>query len=179
MAYSEAADLAKRRRRETVCKGMSGGDEDPLIAKTHRSIGFGDNVCFGVQSLNHTTHLAAVSTALQMAMSHHAIGAEVASAVDDTSPTADEDTSELFKEAAKHHLGAYKMLCDIRSLREASEKASKGKINALGRFKGAAKMIVTANRIGEAGGRLTMHGRNLGLVSFDRSTVEPGLESSC
>ena len=144
-----------------------GGVEDPLLTETHHLIGLGDDIHHAARSLKYTTHLKAMSTALQMTRSHHAVGVEAAAAVDDTESAPDEDTLDLFREAANHHLCAYKVICEIRRLREASRsKASKGKAKPLRRFKGVANVVIMANRIGEAGGRLTAHGHNLGLVSF-------------
>ena len=170
-AYVEAADLNQRKNRETLCKDMVEGGEDPLITETHRLIGLGDDVHDTTQSLKCTTHLKAMSTALQMARSHHALAVEMAAAADNTQTAPGEDSSDLFQEAANHHLCAYKVIYEIRRLREASDKASKSKKKALGRFKGAAKIIVMANRFGEAGGRLTTRGHEIGLVSFTIGTL--------
>ena len=175
-AYAEAANLVQQRRRESLCKDIGNGGEDPLIiTETHRLIGLGNDVHDTIPALKRTIHLKALSTALQMARSHHALAVEVAAAVDNVSTAPGEDSSDLLQEAAKeaanHHLCAYKVICEIRRLREASDKASAGQKNTLGRFKGAGKMIIMANRLGEAGGRLTARGRDIGLVSFAVETL--------
>jgi len=119
----------------------------------------------GVQSLKNTIHLGALSTALQMARSHHAVA--VATASEATATTGGEEAGNTnvlkFGVAANHHLRALELISETHRLRTASNMSSLGGGRSATRFKGAIKRIVATTRIG--GGRSTNSGCHLAVLT--------------
>ncbi len=70
----------------------------------------------GAHSLKNTTHLEALSTALQMARSHHALGVEAVNARD----------LPQFKAAIHHHLNALKLTRETERLRAVANNSAIG-----------------------------------------------------
>lgn len=118
---------------------MEAGD-DPLIKETNEMMKsyheINPSTNASADSLKNTTHLKALSTAIQLASSHHSLGAKILG----------EDSQGLdpFKEAVNHHLQALELVRVTRGLR-------------------AACNILALSM--ESGGRLSITGRPLAVVS--------------
>ena len=175
-AWEEAADIKQRQNQKTVYQDISTLDET-LIVKTHDLI-CSDHETHGssrlsshsVNSLKNTIHLKALSTALQMARSHHVVAVEAVMTRKEERIAPSKENLDHFRVAVNHHLHALKLIFEIRRLRAASNKSSLDGRKFASRFKGAAKKVITTNRIIPGGGRLTTHGRDIGVVSGDRTT---------
>ena len=170
-AWEEAANI-KHQDQKTAQKDKC-AVEDELIVKTQNLIGAHTSSGLSshcAHSLKNTIHLKALSTALQMARSHHALAVEAVIVSRESLTAASEESLDLFRVAIGHHLCALRLLCEIRRLRTASNKTSLDRKKFGTRFKGAAKKIILANRVTPAGGRLTASGRDIGVVSYDRNT---------
>ena len=173
--WEEAANIKQGQGQKTVQKEHRDKyTEDILFMKTNELIcsGQGTQSSFkllshSAHSLQNTIHVKALSTALQMARSHHALAVEAVMVLDDktTDPSKECSTSR----SLSHHLCAFKLFCEIRRRRMAFKSSSlDGGVYGT-RFKGAAKKIMLANRV-SGGGRLTASGRDIGVVSRDRAT---------
>ena len=143
-------------------------NDDPLILETQDVISsYYENtntskLSPGANSLKNTSHLKALSTALQMAGSHHGLGVEVVAAKEKT--TTSEEDSDQFKAAINHHLHALILTRETQRLREASHVASNissmgGTRKSITAFFGDAMNVITGGR------RLTTVGRDLNVVS--------------
>ena len=145
---------------------MDGLDDDPLLLETLKLICSTDS---NAHSLRQTTHLSALSTGLEMARSHHAVAVEMVISVEKES-TILIDSIKL-REAMNHHLRALALICETRCLRAASHASSLNKKKSISRarFVGAAKRVITTNRLNPGGRRLTTQGRSLTVVSCDHT----------
>ena len=137
-----------------------------LICSTDDSTGFPS--C-GTHSLRKTTHLSALSTALEMARSRHAVAVEMVMTAEKESMTLIDAIK--MRAAINHHLRALTLNCETRRLRAASHTSSlnKGKSIARAHFVGAARRVIVTNRLTPGGRRLTARGRDLAVVSYDHT----------
>jgi hypothetical protein len=136
-------------------------DDDPLIVETHDAIDdeLHDSSRFpsnGAHSLKNTTHLKALSTALRMARSHHAVAVEAATAAEESAD------SDRFRTALNHHLRALQLICETQRLRAASNKSTGENL----RFMGAAKRVIAASRVLSGGRVLATRAHDLSTVSY-------------
>ena len=165
IAAWEAAAKIQHEQDQEMCKKLSTVNDDPLLSETQDLI-YSNNETLDssklkntIHSLKNTTHLKALSTALQMARSHRAVAVEMAIIAENDITAHDIENLKLLRTAANHHLQALRLIRETQHMRAASIKPS-----STARFWGAAKRVVAANKIG--GGKLTAPGRDLSVVSF-------------
>ena len=170
-AWEEAANIKQQQGRTSIHRNMITVDDDPLIVETH------DLICsnyephdssrlasHSVHSLKNTIHLKALSTALQMAKSHHAVAVEVVMAAEEELTAPSEEHLIKFRVAVNHHMRALELICETA----ASNPSSGGRKS---HFVGAAaKRVTEINRVTLGGGRRATHGCDLGVVSYDHTT---------
>eukprot|EP00580_Thalassiosira_gravida_P014014 CAMPEP_0201683380 /NCGR_PEP_ID=MMETSP0494-20130426/52097_1 /ASSEMBLY_ACC=CAM_ASM_000839 /TAXON_ID=420259 /ORGANISM="Thalassiosira gravida, Strain GMp14c1" /LENGTH=1049 /DNA_ID=CAMNT_0048167155 /DNA_START=374 /DNA_END=3521 /DNA_ORIENTATION=+ len=125
-AWEEAANIAELSGRSVELED----NDDPLI---HETSGLMSSYhesrppkhSYDAKSLKNTTHLKALSSALQLASSHHALGVEL------TKGTSED--SEPLEEAIVHYLQALEFIRVAQCLRAASDVLSMGGNNRAGR----------------------------------------------
>ena len=106
-----------------------------------------------------------------MAKSHHAVAVEMAMSGKEGITSPREQHLDPIRVSVAHHLYAMKLIFESRRLRTALHMSSSRKRKSKIRFIEAANMIMVANRVVPVGGRLTTHGRDLGVVSYDHTTI--------
>ena len=137
---------------------------DLLILKTREAVLSFDAVeklakipWYAADLLKNTTHVEALSSALHMATSHHALGVEEVMAGEGTK----EITLNKFKVAIGHHLHALKLISETKHLRAAANMSSPG-----GRLLATSSMGA-ANAAPFKVRRLTVRYGDLSIVSHD------------
>mmetsp|Transcript_40064 Transcript_40064/g.73298 ORF Transcript_40064/g.73298 Transcript_40064/m.73298 type:complete len:965 (+) Transcript_40064:3-2897(+) len=151
--------------------------DDPLILETHHVLHSYDETNsitsrlysqHGAHSLKNTTNLKALSTALQMARSHHALGVEVVSAAkeEEEEITTGEDELDIFKVAMNHHLQALTLTRETQRLRAAVNISSLGRRKSPTLFNGAAMSVDSGGR------RLTTRGRDFSILMTQSDSKE-------
>ena len=121
----------------------------------------------GAPPLKNTIHLNALSAALLMARSHHAIAIEGAIIGKEEATFRSKQRSDQVRVAISitHHLVALILIRETQHLRLASHRASRKGRKFPALLKKAAKKVMIANRVVPVGGRFTLYGCDLSTVS--------------
>lgn len=123
-------------------------DHDPWIRDTYNiGVNSESKAMAAVLSLTNTTHAKALTTAMEMVSSHHALGVE---AMKNTTG----DKSQ-YKTAIHHHLHAWLLLCEVQR-QHRGEPARRNSKNLVGD---------TMNVVSGTGRKLTVRGKDLSVVS--------------
>ena len=154
--------------------------DGPLIVETHSLI-FSDDEAHEASRLpshdahllKNTTNLKAFSTALHMARSHQAVGAEVVVPAGQEPVSPSEVSLDQFQVAIRHHLRALQLIHGTRRLRVAATMLSLGRNKSAAFFAEAARKVIITNRAAKmviaSNGVIprATQGRDLNVVSYD------------